>query len=199
MEAPDDFYIELPSNSSNALFPDNTHANYKVKLARPLMLNADYEVALVEAFFLKNWQNLVKNDGRLTISSRGIIHEFIIESGLYEKSQQLIESINRNILCILSPTAHAQLRENVNIVFNIINELQVKKTDLLEAIPHLEKGLVNILHKTILPSIEKDVKEQEAKVAEMNELLDKANILHQYQQEISVLHKICFLIHIPTM
>ena len=53
MEAPDDFYIELPSNSSNNIFQDNTHANYKVKLAHPLMLTEDYEVALVEAFFLK--------------------------------------------------------------------------------------------------------------------------------------------------
>ena len=53
MEAPDDFYVELPSNSSNNIFPDNTHANYKVKLARPLMLTEDYEVALVEVFFLK--------------------------------------------------------------------------------------------------------------------------------------------------
>ena len=41
MEAPDDFYIELFSNSSIEIFPDNTYANFKVKLAHPLMLKED--------------------------------------------------------------------------------------------------------------------------------------------------------------
>ena len=114
MEAPDDFYIELPSNSSIEIFPANTHANYKVKLARPLMLKDDYEVALVEAFFLNNWHNIIKDDGKLTISSRGVVHEFVIDSGLYEKPHQLIEVMNRKIIGMLSPTALAQLKENVN-------------------------------------------------------------------------------------
>ena len=57
---------------------------------------------------------------------------------------QLLEVINRKIV-ILSPTALAKLRENVNTVFKIINGLQIGKRELLEAILNLEKDMVNIL------------------------------------------------------
>ena len=84
--------MSYPIIASIEKFPTNTHANYKVKLASQLMLKEDYEVALVEAFFLKDWHNIIQDDGTLTISSRGVAHEFVIDSGLYEKSQSAIRS-----------------------------------------------------------------------------------------------------------
>jgi hypothetical protein len=44
-------YVVLPSNSSMEYFPDNTLANFKVKLAKPLILEGQYEVALVEIIY----------------------------------------------------------------------------------------------------------------------------------------------------
>ena len=175
MQAHDDFYVELPSNSSNNIFTDNTHSNYKVKLAHPLMLDDDYEVALVEAFFLKNWLNIVNDDGKFSIFTMVVVHEFVVESGLYENSHQLIEAINRKILGILSPTALAQLRENVYIIFIIINRLQVGKTEFLEVIPSLEKELVNILKQSILHIVENCLKEQGDRFDEIKVQLAKSN------------------------
>ena len=44
-------YVVLPSNSSMEYYPDNTLANFKVKLGRPLVLSTPYEVALVEMIY----------------------------------------------------------------------------------------------------------------------------------------------------
>ena len=44
-------YVVLPSNSSTDYFPDNTLANFKVKLGKPLVLDGQYEVALVELIY----------------------------------------------------------------------------------------------------------------------------------------------------
>ena len=139
MEAPDDFYVELPSNSSNNIFPDNTHANYKVKLARPLMLTEDYEVALMEAFFLKNWHNIVREDGNISVTSNGVAWEFTIESDLYEKPKQLINAINQTFFRIVSPHVHAQLHETVSNIPKKIAILQKEKANILTTLPTLEK------------------------------------------------------------
>ena len=42
------FYLTLPSNSSMEYFPANTLTNFKTKLAQPLELIGEWEVALSE-------------------------------------------------------------------------------------------------------------------------------------------------------
>ena len=37
-------YVVVPSNSSLEYYPDNTLANFKVKLGKPLVLEGEYEV-----------------------------------------------------------------------------------------------------------------------------------------------------------
>ena len=44
-------YSVLSSNSSLDIYPDNTLANFKVKLGRPIELSGSYEVALVEIIY----------------------------------------------------------------------------------------------------------------------------------------------------
>jgi hypothetical protein len=44
-------YVVLSSNSSMEMYPDNTIANFKVKLAKPLVLDGRYEVGLVEIIY----------------------------------------------------------------------------------------------------------------------------------------------------
>ena len=44
-------YSVLSSNSSLDIYPDNTLANFKVKLGRPIELTGSYEVALVEIIY----------------------------------------------------------------------------------------------------------------------------------------------------
>jgi hypothetical protein len=48
----DHFYVVLPSDSSEAYYPDNTVAHYKTKL--PYRISGDYEVALIEFIYPNN-------------------------------------------------------------------------------------------------------------------------------------------------
>ncbi|MGI9555417.1 MAG: hypothetical protein ACR2M9_01035 [Cyanophyceae cyanobacterium] len=47
------FHVILPSNSSGILYPQNTLANFRVRLPKPLILNESYEVALEEIIYPK--------------------------------------------------------------------------------------------------------------------------------------------------
>ena len=62
MQAPDSFYVVPPSNSCAAFYPGDTSSNYTVKLAKTIIVNEDYEVALVETFFQRNWYNVTSKD-----------------------------------------------------------------------------------------------------------------------------------------
>ena len=51
------FYITLPSNSSLDDFPENTLTHYTTRLKTPLRLNGNYEVALAQILFPRNWKH----------------------------------------------------------------------------------------------------------------------------------------------
>ena len=115
-------YVVLPSNSSMNMFPDNTLANYKVKLTKPLILDGKYEVALVEiiyphrrltvepqeaAMFVKTREK-VKKVVAVTVvdktdvdydvdnspNSRTVDTRFVLPSRMYENPQTLASSLN---------------------------------------------------------------------------------------------------------
>jgi len=56
------FYLTLPSNASMNLFPDNTAAQYTIKLPRPITLDGgDWEVALTELSVPAIFENIKHN------------------------------------------------------------------------------------------------------------------------------------------
>ena len=55
METTRSFYVTLPSNGSMNVFPDNTVTEYKNKLPRPLHLDGEWEVGLVECTYPYSW------------------------------------------------------------------------------------------------------------------------------------------------
>jgi len=56
------FYLTLPSNASMNLFPDNTAAQYTIKLPRPITLDGgDWEVALTELSVPAIFDNIKDN------------------------------------------------------------------------------------------------------------------------------------------
>ena len=117
MEVPDDFYVELPSNINTKLFPSNTYANYHVSLARPLVLSSDYEVALVETFFLQNWYNFMQGDGEIQVvhsAKKGNeFDKWNIQEGYYARADVLIQDINRLILEVVRSTTIEQMHDKV--------------------------------------------------------------------------------------
>lgn len=55
------FRITLPSNSSSHEFAENTAANFKTFLAKPISLTGDWEVALTHMWFPASWYNVFEN------------------------------------------------------------------------------------------------------------------------------------------
>ena len=55
------FYLTLPSNSSMTTFPDNTVANFRVKLPQALDLPGRWEVGLTEIQYPHSWCNVGEN------------------------------------------------------------------------------------------------------------------------------------------
>jgi hypothetical protein len=55
MDDGNDFLVTLPSNSNMKSHPENEPANYTVKLASPIALHGDWEVALVSVQYSHNW------------------------------------------------------------------------------------------------------------------------------------------------
>lgn len=58
MESKTDFSIVLPSNSNMASHPSNQPGEYTVRLSRPVTLNGDWEVALLNIHYPHNWFDL---------------------------------------------------------------------------------------------------------------------------------------------
>jgi len=57
-----DFFITLLSDSSGHLFPNNTIAHFKTKLANRICQDGGYEVALSEIIFPMNYHNFYSTD-----------------------------------------------------------------------------------------------------------------------------------------
>ena len=108
----EDFYIYLPSNVKSLYF-ENTSANYKTKLARPLKFKEEYEVGLAEITYTYSFLN-IKEDEILelvyqnkirNLESVGTLREYknnvkivplILKKGSYT-IEELINSINKTI------------------------------------------------------------------------------------------------------
>src|SRR3989442_1407967 len=60
------FYLTLPSNSSEKYYPDNTLAHFTTKLHNDVTLTGEWEVALAEIMYPRNWYNV--NDQYMLVS-----------------------------------------------------------------------------------------------------------------------------------
>jgi len=67
------FYLTLPSNSSMALFPDNTLSDYTKQLPRDFALDGSWEVVVSEIMYPKTWNNIA--EGREYYVKVGVPYE----------------------------------------------------------------------------------------------------------------------------
>ena len=109
------FYITLPSNSSQTFFPDNTVTKYATQLQSAVSLDGEWEMGLSEIMFIKNWFNVhSKTDTNFVIKCEphqiirqpdgttgyeGLQYRFdlSIRFGLYETPESLVAEINNTI------------------------------------------------------------------------------------------------------
>ena len=59
------FYVTLPSNGSMNVFSDNTVTEYKNKLPRPLHLEGEWEVGLIECTYPYTWFQICNETSRI--------------------------------------------------------------------------------------------------------------------------------------
>ena len=57
-----DFYIRLISDSSHEFFPQNVKSEFKTKLAKEEVLIGQWQVALCNIFYPRNWVNVAKQE-----------------------------------------------------------------------------------------------------------------------------------------
>ena len=60
------FYLTLPSKSSMEYYPENTVANFKTRLANPISLEGDWDVALFEIQYKRMWYTINYEDTQIT-------------------------------------------------------------------------------------------------------------------------------------
>lgn len=85
------FYLTLPSNSSQVVFPDNKLNSYKVKLQKPLPITqGKWEVCLSEIQFPKTWYN-VANAWMKVHTAHNSPLNILLKNGYYRSVDELID------------------------------------------------------------------------------------------------------------
>ena len=92
------FYIILPSNSSMAIFPNNTLSEYKVKLPEHVDLAGDWEVGLASITFPRTLYNIRKENQKFYCDDgTGLWTVGTIPVGYYTSVTDVLSSINKAI------------------------------------------------------------------------------------------------------
>jgi len=93
------FYLTLPSNSSMALFPDNTLSDYTTQPPRDFALVGSWEVAVSEIMYLSTWKNIA--DGREYYVKVGIPNEadlkIHLKMGYYKYPEGILSQLARSL------------------------------------------------------------------------------------------------------
>ena len=91
------FYLTLPSNSSIEYFPVNTLTNFKTKLAQPVELTGDWEVALAELQYPHSWYNLQNLSSHIYRDSggQGYFSTSVVLHGYYPTIREFVAAVNK--------------------------------------------------------------------------------------------------------
>ena len=86
-------------------FPANTLTNFKTKLAQPIELTGEWEVALCELQYLRSWYNLRKGfDSHINHKSGG--QGYFLSSGVphaYHRSvKEFVGAVNKTLKTIVN-------------------------------------------------------------------------------------------------
>jgi hypothetical protein len=106
------FYLTLPSNSSEKYYPDNTLTHFITKLHNDVSLDGEWEVGLADIMYPRNWYNVDHQHLTLICTNCSkIVPEFTLDegipkdyeirvgipSGYYNTAQELVEVLNNSI------------------------------------------------------------------------------------------------------
>ena len=113
----DQFYVTLPSNSSEDVYGRQPMSSYKTHLAHQLHLDvSDWEVGLAEIIYPHTWNNITEGKFRIRLldNTEWVWKETEIPTALYETPQQLVETLNDKAKVVLGDNQ----RDKVHFVYN---------------------------------------------------------------------------------
>lgn len=97
MESEDQVYVTLPSNSSFDYFPNNTLTSFTTKLATPLNLRGEWEVALVDILYPHSWLNVNHENNRYNFTvGEQIIGPGRLPEGQYSDAESICIALNES-------------------------------------------------------------------------------------------------------
>ena len=95
------FYITLPSDGSKDVFPSNTAANFKTKLATPISLVGEWDVALYEIHYKRIWNVTNPIDAEIVYEFKTSSEEsstqrarLFLYLGYYSTIDEVVTSLN---------------------------------------------------------------------------------------------------------
>ena len=98
------FYLTLPSNSSATYYPNNTLTNFTTKLHHEISLQDEWEVALTEIIFPKNWHNVdayqFMSVKLYDAKSKHVVYrssKYHIKAGYYSSLKTLVQVMNEGL------------------------------------------------------------------------------------------------------
>ncbi len=104
------FYLTLPSNSSEVYYPDNTVTQFTTRLHNSFNLTGEWEVGMTEIMFPHSWYNVTRNSCYFRIQCKGGLKtepnslapkdydlEIALTSGYYKSVTELITALNNMI------------------------------------------------------------------------------------------------------
>ena len=156
----DQFYITLPSNSSEAFYPENTISQFRTKLHRAIELPENWEVGLCELIFPANWYNVVKGGNNVTVrkaAPKNIIppkrHGAVLP-GTYTTTEQLIAGLQTKVKQLLGGDQGAFFYENgrvkielpdgvsrINLGIQLMQDLGMENPDITSKVTWNTKHL----------------------------------------------------------
>ena len=97
------FYINLPSDGSKDVFPRNTAANFKTRLATPISLVGEWDVTLYEIHYKRLWHAINPIDAEIifevnppstpeeSLTHRAVVYLY---QGYYSSIEEVVTSLN---------------------------------------------------------------------------------------------------------
>nr|DAC81253.1 TPA_asm: penton [Astyanax tetra cavefish adintovirus] len=127
------FFVTLPSNSSNDIYPNNKISCYTTKFAKPIELTGDWEVALTEVQYPHTWYSLKDWESLFFIRLKdGTNKEFYtcqMYHGYYGNIEHVVYEMNRVL---------KSLAIDLKIIYNALTNkirMQTDKPYTLETTP----------------------------------------------------------------
>ena len=120
-----EFYITLPSNSSEEFYPDNRISEFRTKLQKAIELPENWEVGLCERIFPANWYNVVKGGNKVTFrrqpgkitTPRNI--QSITVQGVYPDINSLLAELRNQVKRVVEGSHGAFFYENGNVKIDL--------------------------------------------------------------------------------